>query len=434
MRNDVPNEASRNSTARVPPIKLIRDDEKEYAKGSYVTMKLRSVPTEEHSPTHEIQVPYFKGGTCEQFLEFIDKTQAVIVGQNLTEGPQRVAFMRMVLKGDALAHFVQFFVTAGNEDNATYEESIRSLTTHVFPQFALCTQTQFMSQSMRKPRDMKMRAYRNRMIEINNFLARFPPAFNITQKKTEGELVDILHAGTPKKWQGDMVHLGFDSITATSQNLLEFCERMEFMEEIVGEQKPHYEVKPKTGPTGGMGRLYAQPKHSDGGAYQNNNKRRKTNNKNQRARNGSEQQPGRGYQHQKPHSGFDPNKFCELHNKIGHDLAGCNEMKQQAAKMRAQWMTLKQGGGQNDRLYQDKNLHTMVQQMVDESFQQQQKRRKNAGNLHLASEVARKPVKKEEDEDDNIEYGLKDDDLIDFQKLQMKATQDDDSDDDDIYT
>jgi hypothetical protein len=243
-------------------------------------MKLRSEPTKEHSPTYEMQLPYFKGGTCEQFLEFIDKTKAVIVVQNLTTGPQKVAFMRTVLKGNAFAHFAQFFVTAGTEDNATYKESIRSLTTRVFPEFALRTQTQFMSQAMRKPRDMKMRAYVNRMHEINNYLSRFPPAFNDTQKKTEGELVDILQAGTPRKWQGDMVHLGFDSITATSQNLLEFCERMEFVEEIVGKT---FEVKPKTGPTGGMGRSYAPPKTSERGAYTNNFKSQKTNNNNQHA-------------------------------------------------------------------------------------------------------------------------------------------------------
>ena len=137
-----------------------------------------------------------------------------------------------------------------------------------------------------------MRAYCNRMMEINNYLVRFPPAFNITQKKTEGELVDILHAGTPRKWQADMIHFGFDSITATSQNLLEFCERMEFMEEMTGEQKTFNEVNPKTGRTGGMGRSYAPPKHSERVAY--NNKRR-TAFKNQRARYGSEQQPERGY-------------------------------------------------------------------------------------------------------------------------------------------
>ena len=100
-------------------------------------------------------------------MEFIDKTQAVIVGQNLTEGPHKVAFMRMALKGDALAYFAQFFVAAGNKDNITYEESICSLTTHVFLQFALGTQTQFVTQNMHKPRNMKMRAHRNWMIEIN---------------------------------------------------------------------------------------------------------------------------------------------------------------------------------------------------------------------------------------------------------------------------
>ena len=57
----------------VPPIPLIKEEEKAYAKGSYTTLKLRSNPAEENSPIYEIQVPYFKSGTCEQFLEFMDK-------------------------------------------------------------------------------------------------------------------------------------------------------------------------------------------------------------------------------------------------------------------------------------------------------------------------------------------------------------------------
>ena len=54
MRNNIPNEAIGNSITRIPPIKLIRDDVKEYSKGSYVTMKLRSIPTEEHLPSHDV--------------------------------------------------------------------------------------------------------------------------------------------------------------------------------------------------------------------------------------------------------------------------------------------------------------------------------------------------------------------------------------------
>ena len=86
------------------------------------------------------------------------------------------------MRWHALAHFAQFFVAAGNKDNTTYEESIQSVTTHVFPQFALRTQTQFITQNMHKPRNMKMRAYCNWMIKINNNLVRFPPALYTLKK------------------------------------------------------------------------------------------------------------------------------------------------------------------------------------------------------------------------------------------------------------
>ena len=92
----------------VPPIPPIKEEEKLYAKGSYNTVKLRSNPAEENSPIYEIQVPYFTSGTCEQNLEFMDKVQAVIVGQNLTTGPQKVAFMRTVLRGDVYTYFNQY--------------------------------------------------------------------------------------------------------------------------------------------------------------------------------------------------------------------------------------------------------------------------------------------------------------------------------------
>ena len=44
-----------------------------------------------------------------------------------------------------------------------------------------------------------------------------------------------------------MVHLGFDLAVANSQELVEFCERLEFDEDL--NQKP--EAMPKPGPSGG---------------------------------------------------------------------------------------------------------------------------------------------------------------------------------------
>ena len=66
-------------------------------------------------------------------------------------------------------------------------------------------QKRSMRRYMRKPRDMKMRVYRNRVVELNNYLERFPAVFNATQKIDEDEIVDILEFGTPNKWQSEIV-------------------------------------------------------------------------------------------------------------------------------------------------------------------------------------------------------------------------------------
>ena len=105
------------------------------------------------------------------------------------------------------------------------------------PRRALRMQKRYMRRYMRKPRDtMKMRVYRNRVVELNNYLERFPTvfyrnrvvelnnyleqfpiAFNATQKIDEDEIVDILEFDTPNKWQSEMVHLGFDLAVANSR-------------------------------------------------------------------------------------------------------------------------------------------------------------------------------------------------------------------------
>ena len=74
------------------------------------------------------------------------------------------------------------------------------------------------------------------MVELNNYLEGFPTTFNATQKIDEVEIVDILEFGTPNKWQSEMVRLGFDSVVANSQELVDFCECLEFNEDL--NQKP----------------------------------------------------------------------------------------------------------------------------------------------------------------------------------------------------
>ena len=99
---------------------------------------------------------------------------------------------------------------------------VQALTSHIFPQRALRMQKCYVRCYMRKPREMKMRVYRNRVVELNNYLERFPTVLNATQKIDDDEIVDILEFGTPNKWQSEMVRLGFESVVAISQELVEF--------------------------------------------------------------------------------------------------------------------------------------------------------------------------------------------------------------------
>ena len=67
----------------------------------------------------------------------------------------------MFLKRDACTYFNHYFTTVSNEDDATFVLGVQALTSHIFPHRALRMQKRYMWRYMRKPRDMKMRVYRN---------------------------------------------------------------------------------------------------------------------------------------------------------------------------------------------------------------------------------------------------------------------------------
>jgi hypothetical protein len=221
-----------------------------------------------------------------------------------------------------------------------------------------------------------------------------------------------------------MVRMGFDSATSTSQELVEFCERLGFTEELSnGHEKP--EAKPKPGPSGGKtGRSYAQPKSSRYEATPKNP------NKNS---NYKRQKVDTVAQHQ---GSYDPDKYCNLHGKYGHDLKNCKVMLEQVKQMRSAWQTTSTGAGQNDRIYkkkgQEKDLHALVQKMVQGAMQQQQHHKKRkAGSVHFADESTAKMPSKESGEDNDEDY---DTDIDDFGSLNLKTPQDNDTDSDgDLY-
>ena len=98
-----------------PAINLDRPARKTLNKDDCLTFKLRSVPTDETSTTYELTVGYFKTGTAEELLLFLQNVRKIFSGQNVTNGPNRYAIVRRLLQGDALAAFNRAATQHGTE-------------------------------------------------------------------------------------------------------------------------------------------------------------------------------------------------------------------------------------------------------------------------------------------------------------------------------
>ena len=53
------------------PIPLEQSAYKDLQKDNYLTMKLWSIPTKSNSPVYELNVPYYKDRTPEEWLKFL---------------------------------------------------------------------------------------------------------------------------------------------------------------------------------------------------------------------------------------------------------------------------------------------------------------------------------------------------------------------------
>ena len=88
-----------------PPIPLKRPVIRTLQKDKYLVMKLWSIPNKSTSPVYELNVPYFKDSTLEEWLKFLENFNKVLVGQDLTMGATQFAMAWRLLMGDTLSQF-----------------------------------------------------------------------------------------------------------------------------------------------------------------------------------------------------------------------------------------------------------------------------------------------------------------------------------------
>ena len=134
----------------IPPIPLDRQVKKTLVRSQYITLKLRSNPTEDTSQTYNLILPYYNSASPEEWLIFRTDLNKAIIGQNIIQGPARYTMARRVLHGDTLALFDAAAVVQGNKTNANFELCLNNVTDHVFPHGALQRQKRSMQRSIQK--------------------------------------------------------------------------------------------------------------------------------------------------------------------------------------------------------------------------------------------------------------------------------------------
>lgn len=184
---------------------------------------------------------------------------------------------------------------------------------------------------MRKPRDMSIRAYANRVVEINSQLGSFPP-FAADQSLSDEDLIEIFEFAIPKSWQKQMIKHNFDPQASTIAEFIQFCERMESTEDIDEAPIPRKqkqatsEKRSTTSPKGK--RQVEEPRNENG------------------------------------------KKYCMLHGKGNHSTDECLTMKNQAKRMKGAYNSVSTEG--KKKFKQREELHNLVMKSVEKALSSKQ--------------------------------------------------------------
>ena len=121
---------------------------------------------------------------------------------------------------------------------AIIDAVIQDMVAVLLPTKILQRVQRYLRREARKPIDMGIRTYRMHIIRINSQeITRLPPNFNNAQMLSEDKIIDILLFGTPKSWQREMDHQGFDPLASSPSEAVAFVERIEMLEDFDGDRK-----------------------------------------------------------------------------------------------------------------------------------------------------------------------------------------------------
>jgi hypothetical protein len=315
----------------------------------------------------------------------------IIAGQNITKVSDKFTMAKRLLHGDALAVFETVASAMEQIENLEFDLALQELALHVFPKNALTNQKSWLRRSSdaRKVPSILTRQWVARLREINLMLPEFPPDFDEAQKLRPEDVTDILEYGIPHKWKAKMVEMGFRPADHTPAEFVEFCERLESAEQMLG--LTSFDKTTKTSEQKG-----SMPKEAPNGSEKNTGsvmsnaktpQKRKNEHKRCQSFVESKGKDGCGY---------------HIHSQT-HTSNECKVLMAQASSMRgqaeAQFNKYKKNGGKSQK--NNGNLHTIMAQVqkMNEKLEKHLKKQTPKTN----KKCSRKEVDSDEESDNNFD-------------------------------
>ena len=129
-------------------------------------------------------------------------------------------------------------------DNDMLDGALKLVISNYLPRKVLARVKRSMRRDMRKPVDMKIRNYYQNLIRMNDEELPNLPPFELGNKLSEDELLDIILFGTPRSWQNEMERQNFDPIEAGIHGTVDFMEGIEASEPSSEVSKPKAKTSP----------------------------------------------------------------------------------------------------------------------------------------------------------------------------------------------
>eukprot|EP00957_Ditylum_brightwellii_P207428 15352954-Ditylum_brightwellii.AAC.1 len=119
------------------------DNKKKLSPSDQQTYKLWANLKDKKSEVYNLVVKYYKVGTTEEWIQFMEAITQVIKGQDIQDRDEAYLLVKNLLKGDALQVFKNEEASQEVTDGLAFTKCLAAIINHMFPKKAYKTQKKY---------------------------------------------------------------------------------------------------------------------------------------------------------------------------------------------------------------------------------------------------------------------------------------------------